>query len=294
MDHDTGLGDSRSRPSERIDWWEVVLPDVVPALRKNRNVVVDIADPFGMVGYLVINHLYPPFNDARARRAILMALSQEDCMRAYVGDDERLWKPMPGYFAPGVPLYTEEGGDILNGPRNLDVAKQLLAESGYAGQPVTLMAAQDLTYLKAFGEVIVDRLRRLDVNVDYAAVDWGTVVARRAKKEPPSQGGWNMYITNFYGVDNIDPTNKMIRSGGDLSVNGWSSSLAVEAEIAAWYDAKNLDEEKLIARRLNRVALNHVVYAPLGVYLRLFGRRKNLNGVGRAPLPLPWGVSKTA
>jgi peptide/nickel transport system substrate-binding protein len=201
---------------------------------------------------------------------------------------------MPGYFAPGAPLYTEEGGDILKGPRNLDVAKQLLAESGYAGQPVTLMAAQDLTHLKTFGDVIVDLLRRLGVNVDYAAVDWGTLVARRAKKEPPSQGGWNMYITNFYGVDNIDPTNKMLRSGGDLSVNGWSSSPAVEVEVVAWYDAKNLNDEKLIARRLNRAALNHVVHAPLGMYLRLFAHRKNLAGVGRAPLPFPWGVSKAA
>jgi peptide/nickel transport system substrate-binding protein len=280
--------------SGEIDWWEVVLPDLAPALRKNRNVVVDINDPLGMVGYLLMNHLHPPFNDVRARRAILMALSQEDCMRAYVGDDENLWKPMPGYIVPSAPLYTEEGGEILKGPRNLDNAKRLLAEGGYAGQPVTCMAAQDLPHHKALGDVTVDLLQRLGVNVDYAAVDWGTVVARRAKKEPPSQGGWNMYITTFYGVDNIDPTNKMIRSRGELSVNGWSNNLAVEAEIAAWYDASNLDDEKRIARRLNKAALDHVVYAPLGQFLRHFGRRGSLAGVGRAPLPLPWGVSKTA
>jgi peptide/nickel transport system substrate-binding protein len=44
-------------------------------LRKNRDVVVDITDPRGQVGYLVMNHLYPPFNDVRASRAILMAMS---------------------------------------------------------------------------------------------------------------------------------------------------------------------------------------------------------------------------
>jgi peptide/nickel transport system substrate-binding protein len=32
----------------------------------------------------------------------------------------------------------------LKGPRKLDAAGRLLAESGYAGQPVTCMAAQDL------------------------------------------------------------------------------------------------------------------------------------------------------
>jgi hypothetical protein len=44
----------------------------------------------------------------------------------------------------------------------------------------------------------------------------------------------------------------------------------------------------------NKAALDHVIYAPLGLFLRLFARRKNLAGIGRAPLPLPWGVSKTA
>src|SRR6266849_6094011 len=86
-----------------IDWWELVLPDLVSVLRKNRNVTVDLNDPMGVIGFLIMNHLHPPFNDLRARRAILMALSQEDYMRAYVGDDDSLWKPMPGYFPPGTP-----------------------------------------------------------------------------------------------------------------------------------------------------------------------------------------------
>ena len=86
--------------------------------------MVDIADPLGSVGYLVMNHLFPPFNDVRARRAILMAISQEDYMRVYVGDDDSLWKPMPGFFTPGTPLYNEEGGEILKGPRNMDAAKR--------------------------------------------------------------------------------------------------------------------------------------------------------------------------
>ena len=65
-----------------------------------------------------------------------MALSQEDHMRAFVGDDDSLWKPMPGYFPPGTPLYTADGGDILKGPRKEEAAKRLLANSGYAGEPI--------------------------------------------------------------------------------------------------------------------------------------------------------------
>jgi peptide/nickel transport system substrate-binding protein len=132
-----------------IDWLEFVVPDLIPMLRKNRNLVVEINDPLGLVGILAINHLFPPFNDTRARRAILMAMNQEDYMRAFVGDDAKLWKPMPSYFTPGTPLYNEEGGEILKGPRTFDAAKRLLADSGYAGEPIVCMAAQDLPSHKA-------------------------------------------------------------------------------------------------------------------------------------------------
>jgi peptide/nickel transport system substrate-binding protein len=275
-----------------VDWLEIVLPDLLPILRKNPNLVTAINDPVGLVGFLGMNHLFPPFNDVRARRAILMALSQEDYMRAIVGDDNRLWKPMPGYFPPGTPLYTEEGGDILKGPRKVDAAKRLLADSGYGGEPVTLMAAQDLPHHKTWGDVTVDLLKRLDMKADLAAVDWGTVVARWAQKSPPRQGSWQMAVTSYFGVDFADPSSSFLRANGNERGNGWAHNPQIEAEITAWYNATGLDEEKTIAGRLNGLAMDHVLYAPLGVMLRHYAWRKNVNGIAQAPLPLFWGVSK--
>ena len=75
-----------------------------------------------------MNHTHPPFDNVKVRRAVLTALNQEDYMRALVGDDTSLWKPLPGFFTPNTPLYTEEGGEILK-MRNLDAAKKLLAEA---------------------------------------------------------------------------------------------------------------------------------------------------------------------
>jgi peptide/nickel transport system substrate-binding protein len=277
-----------------VDWLEVALPDLVPVLRKNRNLTTAVNDPLGYVGALGMNYLFPPFNDVRARRAILMALSQEDYMHAYVGEDDSLWKPMPGYFAPGTPLYTEEGGDVLKGPRKLEAARRLLAESGYAGEPITLLAAQDVASHKAWGDVTVDLLKRLDMKVDLAAADWGTVVARAQKwKSPPSQGGSHMIVFSPSGVELADPTNKHLRANRN-PLNGGANNPQIEAEIAAWYDATSLEEEKAIVRRLNRLALDHVLFAPLGVYLRQHAWRRNVSGIVQAPLPLFWGVGKTA
>src|SRR5260370_9023756 len=81
--------------SGEVDWWEQPLADLAPLLRKNRNVAVDIKDPLGNIGSFRMNHLYPPFNDVRARRAILPAMSQEDYMRPVVVDDAASSKPQP-------------------------------------------------------------------------------------------------------------------------------------------------------------------------------------------------------
>jgi peptide/nickel transport system substrate-binding protein len=277
-----------------IDWWEVPIPDLLPMLRKNRNVMVDVNDTLGNVGIMALNHLFPPFSDVRARRAILMAMSQEEYMHAFVGDDASLWKPLPGYISHGSPLYNEDGGDILKGPRQFDAAKRLLAQSGYAGEPITCLAAQDLPHHKAWGDVTADLLKRLGMNVDFAAVDWGTVIARRAQKKPPSQGGWHIYHTSIYGVDCVAPTTSFLHADGRLVVNGWAQSTAIGSEVTAWFGATTHDEEQAAMRRLNKSALEHVPYAPLGWYLRHYAWRRSLTGVTQGPLPLFWGVSKTA
>ena len=278
-----------------VDWWENPIPDLVPTLKNNRNINVDIADPLGNIGSFRMNHLHPPFNDVKARRAVLTALSQEDYMRALVGDDTSLWKPLPGYFTPNTPLYSEEGGEILKGKRDYDAAKRLLAESGYSGQPVTCIVAQDQSITKAQGDVTADLLKRMGMNVDFVATDWGTVGSRRAQKTPPGQGGWQVFHTWHAGADCVNPgVYNAVRANGDKAWFGWPTSDPVEKEVNAWFDAKSLNEEKAAVGRLNRAALEHVVYAPTGFFLSYTAWRKNISGIAKGPLPFFWGVSKTA
>jgi peptide/nickel transport system substrate-binding protein len=277
-----------------IDWWENPLPDLVPVLKKNRNIGVDIADPLGNVGSFRMNHTHPPFDNVKVRRAVLTALNQEDYMRALVGDDTSLWKPLPGFFTPNTPLYTEEGGDILK-MRNIDAAKKLLAESGYANEPVSCIVAQDQTITKAQGDVTADLLKRIGMNVDFVATDWGTVGARRAQKTPHNQGGWEMFHTWHAGADCINPAvYPAIRANGDKAWFGWPNSPAAEKEVTAWFEAKSLDEEKAAVARLNKAALEDVIYAPTGFFLSYTAWRKNVSGIVKGPLPFFWGVSKTA
>ena len=101
-------------------------------------------------------------------------------------------------------------------------------------------------------------------------------------------------VNSAFGIDFAYPTIRLLRADGNLA-NGWASSAQVEAEVAAWFDAKSPDEEKTIARRLNKACLDHVLYAPLGAMLRNYAWRKNVIGIVPAPgIPLFWGVSKAA
>ncbi len=277
-----------------VDWWETPLPDVIPLLKRNRNIEVDISDPLGNIGTLRMNHLHPPFNDVRARRAILMGISQTDYMQAVVGEDPALWKLLPSYFTPGTALYTEAGGDIMKGDRKYDEAKKLLEQSGYKGEKVVLCVATDVAITKAEGDVTADMLTKIGMDVDYQALDWGTVGARRAKKDPPSQGGWNIFHTWHAGADCINPAPyTALDSSGDTAWFGWPKSDKVQAGIAEWYAAPDLAAEKTAIEKINIASFENVTYGPTGFFLMYQAWRKNLSGIVKAPFPVFWGVQKT-
>jgi peptide/nickel transport system substrate-binding protein len=112
-------------------------------------------------------------------------------------------------------------------------------------------------------------------------------------KTPPGQGGWQMFHTWFAGADCINPTQFGIRANGDKAWFGWPDVPEVEAQVTAWFEAKTLDEEKAVIRRLNKAALESVVEAPTGFFLQYQAWRKNVTGIVKGPLPFFWGVSKT-
>jgi len=268
-----------------VDWWESPVTDLVPVLRRNRNIKVDIADPLGNIGAFRLNHMHAPFKDVRIRRALQIALNQEDYMRAVVGSDDKLWKPIPSFFTPGTPLYSEEGGDNLK-KRDLAAAQKMLKDAGYDGTPVTCLVAQDQPALKAMGEITADLLKKIGFQVDFVATDWGTVGQRRASKNEPGKGGWGMFHTWHAGADCASPVgNVAIRTGGERAWFGWPDNPEIEKEIASWYDAKTLDEEKKIISNVNRMGMEHVTYIPTGFYYGFQAWRSNLEGMTNGPLP---------
>ena len=280
--------------SGEVDWWETPLTDLIPVLRRNRNIRLDVADPLGNVGCLRFNHLHAPFNDPRARQAVAWVMNQADMMRAVVGTEDALWRPMNSFFTPETPNYTEVGSEIMTRPRDAAMARRLLQEAGYNGQPVTMLVAQDIAVTSAMGQVANALLRSIGMNVDFVATDWGTVGARRASREPRERGGWNIFFTWFSGADHLNPASSLgLRAHGDGAWFGWPNDPAVEAARDKWFAAANAAEEKAACEELNRAAMISQPFTPTGFYRAFQAWRSNVSGIVPGPLPWFWGVSKS-
>ena len=217
-----------------VDWWETPSPDLVPLLKKNRqrrgryrrsagqHRVVPDQPPASAVQ----RRARPPGDADRAEPGRLHGRRRR--RRRNAVEDH-----CPASSRPTRRLYTENGGEPLKGKRDYELAKKLLAEAGYKNEPIVLLVATDVGITKAQGDVTADLLKRIGMNVDYQALDWGTVGQRRAKKEPPSQGGWHIFHTWHAGADCVNPAPYIaLDASGDTAWFGWPKSDLVQEKIA--------------------------------------------------------------
>src|SRR6202790_1054359 len=202
-----------------IDFMENPPFDLLPMLTTNKELKVETLNKLGFQTLGRMNFLYPPFDNVKVRRAAFMAMNQKDVLDALVGNSE-YYRICGAVFVCGTPLATEEGSESLVKGNGMAEAKKLLAESGYDGPPIVIMAPGDVVTLKAQPVVAAQQLRDAGFKVDLQATDWQTVVSRRASQKPPKEGGWNMFFTNWAGADVVNPIANF-SIGGRGKNGGW-------------------------------------------------------------------------
>ncbi|MDB5369060.1 MAG: transporter substrate-binding protein [Roseomonas sp.] len=276
-----------------MDWWEQPTGDLQPLLRRSRDIVLEIPDPTGLCGMARFNHLQPPFNNPAIRRALLGAVSQEDYMTSVIGTDRDLWREGVGIFPPGTPLASDAGMEVLTAPRDYDKVKRDLAAAGYKGEKVVLIAASDFPSLNALAQVGRDMLVKSGMNVEYVSTDWGSVVQRRASKEPVEKGGWSMFFTFWAGLDMVNPgVQQALRGHGQAAWFGWPTAPRLEELRNAWFEAPDAAAQKAIGRDIQLQAFQDVPYLPIGQYFQATAYRRDLTGVLKG-LPLFWNVKRS-
>ena len=136
-------------------------------------------------------------------------------------------------------------------------------------------------------------MKRVGMNVDYQAVDWGTVIQRRASKNPPAQGGWNALCTAFAGLDFSTPaTNLPLRGNGGQAWFGWPASPRIEELRDAWLDTPDPAAQKQLAAQIQAQAFEDVPYYPIALLYFPTAFRADLLDMPNGSIPAFWSVRR--
>jgi peptide/nickel transport system substrate-binding protein len=272
-----------------VDWWQEPPIEFIPKIKQNPDLQTFLVDPLGSQGWLRPNFLHPPFNNRKAREALLHMMDQVTYLAWAVGQSE-YYRPCYSVFACGSPYTTRIGAAPML-EHDLTKARQLVQESGYDGQPIVVLKVTDRSFLNAAAVVTRQRLESIGFKVILKAMDWSTNLIVRARKEPPDKGGWNLLHTWFQASDVMNPAVHLALSGaGPRAWIGWPAIPEIEKLITDWVRTNNEAKRLQLADEIQRIALSDVAYVPWGEWSQPTAFRTNVQGVLKFVAPVFWKV----
>jgi peptide/nickel transport system substrate-binding protein len=238
------------------------------------------------------NHLHKPFDNPKVRQAVLAAFAQQPFLQAQVGV-KALYKTCPSMFTCGTPYGSAFGSEIQS-KSSMKKAQELLKASGYDGTPVVLMKPTDLTTIDKLPDVAAQLMRQAGLKVDLQAMDWNTLVGRRAKKDPPDKGGWNMFLTAWQGPDIWNPiANPTMDTRGEASGwFGWAKDDKILELRAKFMRETDEAKKKKLAEEIQARAFEVGTHVPLGEFDAPLAARKNITGFFRQTGNFYWNLKK--
>lgn len=271
-----------------IDISEEVAGDLVETVKKAKNITVARQDEIGVAQQIRLNSIQPPFNNPKLRQALLAAVDGNEFLQSVI-DDPSLGKVCRSYYVCSSPFFSEVGF-----PKpDLERARALVNESGYDGTPVVLLDASENANIHAFTMVADQLLRSIGLKTDVQAMDWATVVSRRASREPVDKRGWSIFISGPGGLDLMEPMSHLgLRSNCEKAWFGWPCDEQIEAMRARFASLSDLEERKALAQTIQLRAVETVPYVPIGLQYQIRAHRANLTGLLTPPAPVYWNVRR--
>lgn len=277
-----------------IDFYESPPIDLLPTISNDPGIIVEMQNPGGYMGWLRPNHLHPPFNHPAARQALLYLIDQEAAMRATFGNPE-YYRTCGSFFGCGNSMENDANTGWFQGGQNIERARELFQEAGYAGETVVILQATDVPIMNNSALLLAQWLQAAGVTVELQAGDWGTISARRQNRNPPSEGGWNLVFT--YAATNLHSNPiaaPAFAATGETAAYGWPSDEKHEELRLKWATADTVEARKEVARELQDNAWDFVLQVYLGQWTPPVAYRSNLEGLIAVPELLPfWNIEKT-
>ena len=275
-----------------VDLVEIVPPDLLPLLAKEKNVKVTVTNTWGRQYAMRFNVLTKPFDNPKVRQAALYALSQKEVLDANVGNPA-YYKECRSLFPCGSPLESTKGWEG-EASGNVAKGKELLAASGYDGTQAVFLHQTDTSGHNNLATVGKAQLEKIGLKVDLQPMDWQTLVTRRAKKDPLDKGGWSAFFTSWGSADVLNPVSAaFLNASCDKATFGWTCDETLEKLRDAYASESDPAKHKAIAEQVQLRVLDYPTHVPLGQFTTPTAIRANLDGlVVPTPSLVLWNLGK--
>lgn len=277
-----------------VDYLGSVPLDLRSQIERDPNLELQVLDKGGWDFYLRMNFLQPPFDNVKARQAMLHLVDQEAFLRI-MSPDPRYGRVVSSIFGNNTPYTNDENTGWLKKGGDLEKARLLFKEAGYEGGKVIILAATNQPANNNAAQLLASQLRKIGVNAELAPSDWGGVVARRANKGPVESGGWNIFISADSDFSHSRPLGTTwFVANGEKAWFGWPKNDEFETLRTSWADVATIEERKALARKMQRIWWDFVGSVLLGQVSAPIARRKTLTGLIGMPSLFPmWNMQKT-
>ncbi|MGH7159673.1 MAG: ABC transporter substrate-binding protein [Acetobacteraceae bacterium] len=280
--------------SGEVDFFELPPLDLLPQLQSNPDIKIRVLDKSGNCGTMRLNWLHPPFNNVKARQAMLYLTNQADILKATFGNP-KYYNKIDSIFGYQTPMANDANSAWFKAAPDPAKARQLFKEAGYNGEKVIVLQATNFDFMNNSAQLIASWLKGIGVNAELAASTWGGVVSRRAVMAPDDKGGWDIFITYGSGYDWDNPiTMVSLSANGKKGWFGWPEDAEYEALRRNWALVSTLAERQAIARKMQTIAWNVVPQVMLGQWVSPVAMRTDVHDLIGMPDIIPfWNVYKT-
>ena len=153
------------------------------------------------------------------------------------------------------------------------------------------MHSTDLHVLTNLAPVAKSLMEKAGFKVDMQSMDWQTLVARRAKKDLPTAGGWHAFLTSWVSADITNPIFMgFMNAGCDKAMFGWPCDAELEKLRDDFARETDPAKQKSIAEEAQLRETQVVTHIPLGQWYQRGLLRKNVVGMMQAPAPVFWNI----
>ncbi|MER8887592.1 ABC transporter substrate-binding protein [Mesorhizobium sp. M0816] len=267
--------------------------DLYPVIESDPNLELHVLSKAGGTLFVRMNFLQPPFDNVKARQAMLHLIDQEAFLRMH--PDPRYTQTVTSIFG-NSPLYSnhENTGWFEKGGAP-EKARQLFQEAGYAGEKIVIVQPTDWAAASDASQLLANTLRKIGANAELEPMTFSELTQRRANKGSIEDGGWNIFISDYSIANPISAP--FLLANGNEAWFGWPKNDEYEALRAKWADVDTLEERQALARKMQGVWWDFVGGVLLGRAVQPTAHRKALTGLLEVPgaygFPM-WNMQKAS